>query len=280
MKTRDEELRQSLPMVELSNMLSRATRPETDSDGNEITPLMFESSMSCAAVPDHMFNGLIKNVLRVSFMALDSDACRKVLEKRMASNARDNGLPVTGHILNWAKDGSYKGINNNPMTTLMCLLLCATPLFEGELKRTGTRMFGLERQLQNFASAVYYWPYPHMDGPTHSEMFNIEGRLKYYADMREMESQDLDECDKVMEEDGEVGALLEKPNSHGAVELAVHTIPTFGHGRNCSELVLESMHQVFIGWLERNTHQTAHLSAVERALARDWTGRFYALFKI
>ena len=60
----------------------------------------------------------------------------------------------------------------------------------------------------------------------------------------------------------------------------MYTIPTIGHARNCSELVLEGMHQVFKGWLEKNTHQTSHISAVERALARDWTGRVYALFKV
>ena len=280
MKSQDEESSVDLPLVRLSDMLRRATRPETDSRGEEIAPLMFESSQSCAAVPDHLFNGLIKNMLKASFKKLGNDSRRAAVEKRMAGSARDNGLPVTGYILNWAKDGTYKGINNHTMTTLMCLLLCAAPAFDTEYGRTGSRVFRLARLLHDFASAVYFWPYPGTDGEARADMFRTEGRIKYYADLREMATQYLAECDKVMEEDEETGAILDKPNAHRAVELAIHTIPTFGHARNCSEMVLEGMHQVFKGWLEKNTHQDSHLSAVERALARDWTGRVFALFKI
>ena len=38
------------------------------------------------------------------------------------------------------------------------------------------------------------------------------------------------------------------------------------------------MHQVFKRWLERNTHQNSHLTAVERALAKELMGRLFALY--
>ena len=280
LKTCDRDASEELPLVKLSTLLSRCTAEETDSDGHPIMPLMFDSSQSCAAVPDHMFNGLIKNMLLASFNSVPDDRRRAALEKTICSTARENGLPVSGTILRWAKDGTYTGLNNHTMTAFMGLLLCAAPAFEAEYKKTGKRVFGLARLLQNFASAVYFWPSQASDGTAHEEMYRTEGRIKYFADLRVMATDYLRACEKVMEEDARAGAILDKPNAHRAVELAIHTIPTFGHARNCCELVMESMHQAFKTWLERNPHQDSHITAVERALTTDWSGRVYALFKI
>ena len=60
--------------------------------------------------------------------------------------------------------------------------------------------------------------------------------------------------------------------------LALQTVPTFGHARNFSRPVLDRMHQFFKGWLEKNVHQDSHISVVERAITKDWMGRFFALY--
>ena len=287
MKSKDEKARASLPLVVLSKKLSCAGQPECNDLGEEVVPLLFESSLSCAVVPDHLFNGLIKNVLSLAFSSLPTDHSRAAVERRVASAARENGLPVTGYILNWGNDGSYKGLHNNTMTTMMCVLLCAATAFDAEYVKLNSRVFKLPRLLQDFVSAVYFWPCARTDGEHHAAMYTTEGRLEYYGTLRKMAEGYLQECDKVFEEmesesrsGSGSGAVLDKPNAHRAVELALHTIPTFGHARNCSELVLEMTHQVFKGWLEKNTHQCSHITAVERALARDWAGRVFALFKI
>ena len=269
----------SLPLVQLSSRLSRATRPERTVDGSEVSPIMFDSSLSCATVPDHLFNGLVKNVLFVCFKALDSNTRRAAVEKRMATAARDNGLPVTGYIVNWSS-GAFKGICGQTMTTYFCLLLCAAPQFDQEYIRTKRRIFCLPRMLQNIMSAVYHWPSVDTDGVEHADMFTVEGRLKYYRHIQVMVVEYLAACDEVMALDKELGAELDKPNTHRMLELAFHTIPTFGHARNCTEMILEGMHQVFKKWLQKSTHQNCHISAVERALTGDWAGRLFALFKI
>ena len=92
-----------------------------------------------------------------------------------------------------------------------------------------------------------------------------------------MATQYLSHCEEVMRDDDKAGAILDKPNAHRAIELVMHTVPTFGHAGNCSKMVLELMHQVFKNWLERSAHQDSHLTAVERALTKDWMGRAYAL---
>ena len=79
MKSRNEEAGASLPLVNLSERLGRANRPEKECEGGEITPLMFDSSLSCAAVPDHIFTGLIKNMLLISFTALETNDRRAAI---------------------------------------------------------------------------------------------------------------------------------------------------------------------------------------------------------
>ena len=279
MKSKDVLSSRSLPLVSLSVELREAAGPERAENGDEVSPLIFQSSLSCATVPDHLFNGLIKNMFNVLFDAVQPDR-RLALETRIGSTARENGLNITGRILRWGTRGEFKGLNNHTMTDLMTFLLCAAPVFDDEHKITGGKVFTLCRSLQRFAAAVYFWPVPRVDGERHNHMFKVEGRIKYYADLHEMAKAYLRDCDEIMRHDQVAGAVLDKPNAHRAIELVLHTIPTFGHAKNCSEMVLEHMHQVFKGWLERNTHQDSHLTAVERALMMDWMGRVYALYKV
>ena len=186
-------------------------------------------------MPDHLINGLIKNTLIVCFKALDSDARRRAIEKRILGSAKENGLPVTGSILHFSKrGGAYQGLNSVNMTTLICLLLCAAPAFDSEYRRTGMHVFRLARLLQNFSSAVFYWPCTETDGSSSADMLTTSGKIAYYAALREMAMLYLKECDNIMETDESLGTILDKPNAHRAVELAVHTIPAFGHARNCS----------------------------------------------
>lgn len=279
MKSRDAESSKSLPLLTLSANC-RAVCAERNDQDRDVLPLMFESSLSCAAVPDHMFNGLIKNLLTVAFNALPDNGTRRRFEKRVHSTARENGLPITGHILKWGSRNEYQGLLTQTMTGFKCLLLSSAPAFEDIYLRTGNIIFSMVAYLQKFVAAVYFWPSRIIDGERHSDMFTVDGKLAYYARLHEMGKGYLSLCDSVMEKDEEAGAILDKPNAHRCLELVIHTIPTFGHARNCSEMVLELMHQVFKRWLERNTHQDSHLTAVERALAKDWMGRVYALYTI
>ena len=278
-KSGDEQSSQDLPLVALANSIRSAARPEQNEFGEDVSPLIFQSSLSCAAAPDHLFYGLTKNMLSVLFDAVSPDR-RAALEKRIGSTARENGLNVTSHILRWGTHGEFLGLNNHTMTDVMEILLCAAPAFDDEHARTGEKVFNLCRTLQRLAAAVYYWPVRRTDGERPCAMFKVEGRMKYYADMAAMATQYLSHCEEVMREDDKAGAILDKPNAHRAIELVMHTVPTFGHARNCSEMVLELMHQVFKNWLERSAHQDSHLTAVERALTKDWMGRVYALYKV
>ena len=114
MKNKDEKALASLPLVDLANELARAGQPEIDDFGEDNVPLIFDSSIICAVVPDYFFNGLINNVLYLSFSSLPSDQCRAAVELRVSSAARENVLPVTGYILNWETTGRTRACKTTP----------------------------------------------------------------------------------------------------------------------------------------------------------------------
>ena len=73
---------------------------------------------------------------------------------------------------------------------------------------------------------------------------------------------------------------MDKPITHRLLELVTHTVPTYGHARLCSEMVLEHSHQQFKHWLTKNTHGDVHISAMEKVMARDWLWRLSSLYSI
>ena len=70
-----------------------------------------------------------------------------------------------------------------------------------------------------------------------------------------------------------MGKFLNKPNAHRAIEVCVHTITNFGRALQCSEMVLEMVHNKFKAWLEANEHPSSHLTGMERVLFSDCQGR-------
>lgn len=71
---------------------------------------------------------------------------------------------------------------------------------------------------------------------------------------------------------------MEKPNAHRALELVVHTIPTFVHALNTSVKFFEGIHQRSKEWLERNVYSTSHISTIGRELTKGWFGCLYDLY--
>ena len=125
----------NVPLLALSKGLSRATKPPLRDDNRPVHPMLFDSSLSCATAPDHLLNGLTKNVLTVVFSHLPKTR-RRPIETDMLDIARINDLPLTGSILRWGSDGAYGGILSQTMSTFTCILLCASVRFSIEYEET------------------------------------------------------------------------------------------------------------------------------------------------
>ena len=266
-----------VPLIALGKRLRRAARPPLRDDGNYTHTSLFDSSMSTAIAPDHLVNGLVKNVLTVVFSTLNNNQRRKI-EVQILDMAIRNGLPVTGAILRWGKNHAYQGIMNQTMSALMCILLCTSVIFYIEFPAPECIVYRLPNVLQRFVAKLYYWPSRDGGNPNDEHMWTEEGRMKYYGELANLAFSYLDACEQVHKSNPPLGKVLDKPNAHRALELTLHTVPAFGHALQCSELVLETTHRIFKEWMEKNTNASSHITAMERALIRDWNGRLYTFY--
>ena len=81
----------------------------------------FDPCLNVAAAPDHLFTGMIGDVLLVCLMSMDSDERREEAEVSIIHTAKTNGLPHEKRILRW-DGGKCVGIVSLTMTTKLCLL--------------------------------------------------------------------------------------------------------------------------------------------------------------
>jgi len=261
--------------ISLGKKLKDGSKSVPEYHGRPVLDAMFDSSLSTAAAPDHMFTGLIKNVLCLCFEEVCTDDLRGRIEIQILDNLRRNSLPVTGHLFKKDKDNGFRGLHGHSMSALFCILLCSAPVFNQQYNRTNKKVFELPRLLQEFVAMVYGCFSSVTDGTANK----VNEQHRYESNLAVAGRKYLQAAADVCSELGQKGAVLDKPNAHRALELCFHTIPNYGHARNCSEMVLEMMHRTFKQWLETNTNADAHITAVERALTRDWLGRIYSLYE-
>jgi len=248
-------------------------------EGLPIFHPFFDSHQSAAAVPDHLLTGLIKNVITLCFEELRLNDLRAKYEYCIMDCLVANGLPFSGRILRWDKSGKYKGLLNHTMSTLFCLLLISAPIFSEHYRKSRSLVFLLPQRLQHLVKLVYRWPSKIIDGKSYDPPMREE-HAPYLRSLNEAGKTFVKACDDLILQVGDRAKMIDKPNAHRALELCAHTIPNFGHARNCSEMILEMMHRNFKSWMEHNTNSNSHITAVDHAVVRDWMGRLYSLYAI
>jgi len=163
------------------------------------------------------------------------------------------------------------------MSTRFCLLLSAVFPFNEEHLRSEKTVFDLPRRLQSFIALVYHLPDSKVEGSEAMDVLSDVDNMRRRGGQHRAAQLFMKGASEVFEEDPDLGAELNKPNVHRFIVLCVQTITSFGHAKNCSEMILEMAHRKFKGWLETNSHASSHLSGMERAIASDWQGRVCAM---
>ena len=240
-------------------------------------PLVFDSFLNVAAAPDHLFTGIIADVLNVCMMSLSTDDRREQVEQILLTNAYANSLSHNGRFLKW-NTRSCTGLRSMTMSTRVGLLLCAVPVFQHEHAVTKKDVFRLPEMLQRLISLVYHLPSEEAEGPGARHYFTDEGILETHGERHRTVRDYIALCRDIYRAGQPPCKVLNKPNVHRALELCVLTIPSFGHARNCSEMVLEGAHRGFKRWLENNSHADSHITAIERTLLKDWLNRTHGLY--
>lgn len=260
-----------LPMVRLARDLRGGDPRALDKDGEEVVPRGFDSQQSIAAAPDHLISGIINNTMEVCFSSLTLEEVRRI-EVRVMHDAKANGLETQGRFLKW-KDGRVDGLRSVSMSQKICILLSSVEPFNEKFNETGGAEFLLPRALQRFVASVYYWPNCDADGTSPKDVDSSEAVLRVRGAQHRAAKEFVQAASAVYRKNAAKGAPLNKANVHRALELCVHTLNNYGHGRHCSEMVLEMTHRSFKPWLETNPHGNSHITAVERAICNDWQGR-------
>ena len=67
--------------------------------GQKVVYFMYDSHMSAAVCPDHLFKGLITDVLTVCFKFLPNDCDGRYRETIVCTNIMEHGLPVVDSVL-------------------------------------------------------------------------------------------------------------------------------------------------------------------------------------
>ncbi len=285
----DEDEASQLIAVRLSNELSKRIREvKRNNEGHNIVDVTFDSHLSAAAVPDHLFKGLISNVLTVCFGFLPNDEQRRRVDRMICLHIQENHVPRIDTVLSWAKNGKYIGLNNLTTSALFCVILFAATIFSDLNVRQSTSTsdeipcpYHLPAKLQSIIGLMYWWP--NVNSDTMSDFTYVSGQndkkpVEYYADIARLVEEYIDSIKDYYIRGGRQREILDKPNAHRLLELVHHTLPMYKHCLNVSELVLEMVHRTFKEWLDRNTHHDAHITAIEVAAARDWGNRLYCLY--
>ena len=284
MKYGENVTMESLPAVRLAQ-LSDGGSPRSTIKGEPVVPALFDHALGLPVLPDHLMSSMTSNVLTACFKVLDTDDVKSEVELRILKAARDNGFSMKQHIISWerSKRGTrYRGIASNSMSAWFCVLVVASPIFRDVHARTKSPVHLLPDKLQSLVSVMYSWPGRQAGGKTTEDwdFRNAKHHLLHQDAVASRAVEFLDAARDVYRVDKDVGSILDKPITHRLLELVKTTIPAYGHARLCSELVLEQAHQQFKKWLVSDTHPDAHLSAMEKAVGRDWFWRLSSLHSL
>ena len=281
-REKDATAAAAFPSVQLGMRLreKRSAMPYT-STGRRVNYPAFDSHLSSIVAPDHLLTGLAKNVLTLCLRMVTAAGRRRKLERQIIDSANRNGLPVHGSVLTVDKSTKTLSIGSVTMSSTYVVLLFAAPLFSAEECSACPTLFRLPALLQRLVARVYSTP-QRPDGTKLSGETELRAwHSSYLREMRSLSQEYINQAAAVHKRLGAtIAGVLDKPNCHRLLELCGHTIPSFGHTRNCSEMILEQMHQTMKRWLSDNRNPDAHLTAVDNCLARDWASRFRSTYDI
>lgn len=272
----------SIPMIRFSeHMCSSANNLAKTIDGQRVISPYFDSFLSTAVAPDHLITGLISVLLDACFKTLPNNNARNILQSAILQSAVDNSLPTQGDFLLY-KGTTFLGIASITMSTLYVVFLFASKYFD-DLKGTkyDTKMvFAAVKPLQDFISTLYYWPDIAVDDIKDIQSIHCEDKTGYLGALRDHAVLYSTAVSDHMKKYGDAAILKDKPNSHRLIELAVHTVPLFGHGRLTSELVLELTHRFFKTYFKQNNHTNTHITGLNLFTTRVWAADIYILYRM
>jgi len=238
----------------------------------------------CSVVgPDHCIVGNIKNALRALFTVLESNSERAVLNSIFSKTLVRMELPRQKRVYNIKSENlnttsfsnTYAIFSVTP--AVLHLYSCKRSLpVNSEFQRM-KRVFFILFRLVNL---VMFFPHPESGEIQEIERIFGPGRESYFREVQKFASLYVSCVNVMVKNDSKAGPLLDKPNLHRLLELAMHTIPVYGHVHHISDLTYEHKHQSLKRAYHRaNNHQKGnHHWAVRMEMYDQWKTRLTSAF--
>ena len=268
------------PLLVMSDEIKKLENIPKTSEGKKVVPNCFDGYRFSLVSPDHVFLGLISNILQ-NLVKLMKPVERAQFDKCVTGILLRNGLFGRSSVLN-----SENSILKTTISESFAIIL-ATPVavkccnwdIEGEDRKVLKKTVDIVESLNDIIVGSQCHPSSHVDGTKDIRSFNdSKGRTR----LENLAKQALDHC-KIIEELSNIDETsvrnLDKPNMHRFVELFVHTLPMFGSMKYIEELILEKGHQHAKRAIEMSNKKNEQIQAMTDYLYDDFVSRLKSLTK-
>ena len=261
------------PLMKLSDKVKCLNIPKT-SEGKQVVPNCFDAYRFSLISPDHVFLGLINNVLEL-IMKLLKRANRDKFDRFITDILRYNGLYGRTTILN-----SERNIMKTTISEAFAILFAASVALkccnfnvDGEEHKGIKTAIILIGQLSRIIVKSQAHPKRGVDNEADMRSFNnSDGRKRLNGLVSDVKKhcKTIEELSRI---DAKNVGILDKPNMHRFVELFVHSLPMFGSLRFIEELILEKAHQTAKKAIDMSNNKNEQLQAMNDYLFDDFVCR-------
>ncbi len=286
-------------ILKLSKKLKEARGIPKTSNGFEVVPKSFDAYISSLISPDHVFLGLIGNILEV-LLRLMTPKEREEFDRNCVEILRSNDLYNRRSILNVDRNILKSTISEafaiifvRP-TVLSCMKL---NLSDNNVEEKNTSLskktktltkksrrekafrivIELIHKLNDIIIQAQSNPDTNIDSKVDLDIFNnrngrtrLENLVKYSNDYAAV-------IEHLANEDISLASILDKTNLHRFIELFVHTLPMVGSLKYIEELILEKGHQSAKKAVDMSNQKNGQLQAMNDYLHDDLIARLKSI---
>ena len=271
--------RTDAPLMKMSDEVKKLMNIPKTSTGKQVVPNCFDAYRFTVVSPDHVFLGLISNVMEVLLKLLKPKE-RDLFDRNITRVLRKNGLYGRTTVLN-----SEKKLMKTSISEAFAIIFTSTIA----IKCCNIRMNGMRNALRTTILILQRLAIIIVESQRHPNALIDNGKCiqdfneskgrkrlsRLIADMHKY-CQAVEQLHKV---DPSSAENLDRPNMHRFVELFVHTLPMFGSMRYIEELILEKAHQSAKKAVDMSNNKNPQIQAMSDYLFDDFTCRMKSLSK-
>ena len=269
------------PLLVMSDEIKKVKNIPKTSEGKQVVPNCFDGFRFSLVSPDHVFLGLISNILQ-NLVKLMKPVERAQFYKFITGILRRNGLFGRSSVLN-SKNSILKTTISESFAIIFATpvaVKCCNWDLESENRKVLKKTVEIIQSLNNIIVGSQCHPKSGLVSTKDLRSFNdSQGRTR----LEKMDKLATDHS-KLIEElsniDEASARNLDKPNMHRLIEIFTHTLPLFGSIKYIEELILEKGHQHAKRAIEMSNKKNEQIQAMIDYLYDDFVARLKSLTRV